>query len=252
VKWSYGPIGVKDLFTLVNLVGGTLGIYYSFTGQPQLAGIAVLLGYAFGDALDGFVARLTKTSNRFGGALDSMTDHLSQAVTPAIIVFEVYREGGHLTMGFVLMTAVIAFGTIRHALFSVARIDEPLMYCGLPRTVSGYAAMSFVLSHYPFRANPWGYAIGAVLIPALALAGLLPIPYMTHRGARRMQLWAKLFGASMLVVPAIALVVWQDVMFDIVFLLTFVYAAAAWMPLYPEERRAFYQRYKVWAAEVSR
>ena len=66
-------------------------------------------------------------------------------------------------------------------------MGDPLMYCGLPRTVSGYGAMAYVLSHFFFAANPARYAVGAVLIGAFALLNLLPIPYMTHRGTRRMQ-----------------------------------------------------------------
>ena len=38
------------------------------------------------------------------------------------------------------MSVIITCATVRQALFSVAKMGDPLMYCGLPRTVSGYGA----------------------------------------------------------------------------------------------------------------
>lgn len=244
-------MGVKDFFTLINLMGGVAGIYFVLEGRLETAAVALLLGYVFGDSLDGMVARATGTANRFGSALDSETDHLTQAVVPGIIVFGVYRQGGHAALGFAIMSALIACGTFRHALFAVAKLDDPLMYCGLPRTVSGFAAMSFVLSRFFFQENPWAFTMGAVLIPALAAAGLLPIPYMTHRGTRRMQGYVKLFVVGVFVTPAIALFVRRDLMFDVLFLWMMLYALAAWAPLHLHERKAFYERYRRWASEVS-
>ena len=94
------------------------------------------------------------------------------------------------------MAVVITCATIRQALFSVAKMGDPLMYTGLPRTVSGYGAMAYVLSSFFFGMNPARYAVGAVVIPAMALMNLLPIPYMTHRGARRMQTPREAAGRS--------------------------------------------------------
>ena len=252
MKWSYGPIGVKDAFTLGNLLGGVAGIYFVLEGRLETAGLALLLGYVFGDSLDGLVARLTGTSNRFGGALDSETDHLTQAVVPGIIVFAVYRNGGHAFLGFVLLAALVACGTFRHALFAVAKMDDPLMYCGLPRTVSGFASLSFVLSSWFVAHSGRAYVIGGCLIPALALAGLLPIPYLTHRGARRMQTYVKVFIVGVFVTPAIALFTLRDLMFDLLFVWMMAYALGAWIPLHAHERKAFFERYRRWVIDVSR
>jgi CDP-diacylglycerol--serine O-phosphatidyltransferase len=252
VRWSVGPFGVKDLFTLINLMGGAFGVYFAMEQRPELAGAAVLAGYLFGDTLDGVVARLTHTSNRFGGELDTATDHFVQAIVPAMIVFSVYARGGHRTLGFVLLCVVIACATIRQALFTVAKMGDPLMYCGLPRTVSGYASMALVLSRFFFRGNAVSFTVAAVLIVAMAIMGLLPIPYMTHRGARRMQGYVKALVFVFLVTPALAFFVAREFTFDVLFVWTFGYALFAWVPLHRDERRAFFVRYRQWAAEVSK
>jgi CDP-diacylglycerol--serine O-phosphatidyltransferase len=252
VRWSIGPFGVKDLFTLVNLMGGVFGVSFVVDQRLELAGAAVLAGYLFGDTLDGVVARLTHTSNQFGSELDTATDHFVQAIVPAIIVFAVYARGGHRTLGLVLLAVVIACATVRQALFTVAKMGDPLMYCGLPRTVSGYASMALVLSRFFFRQDAISFTLGAVLIAALALMGLLPIPYMTHRGARRMQTYVKVLVAVFLITPVVAFFVARDFTFDVLFVWTFGYALFAWLPLHRDERKAFFARYRQWTDEVSK
>jgi len=251
MRWNIGPFGVKDLFTLINLFGGVAAIHFVLVGRFELAGYALLVGYLFGDSLDGMVARATKTSNQFGSELDTATDHFSQAIVPAIVVYAIYARGGHSTAGVVLMGVIVTCATIRQALFSVAKLGDPLMYCGLPRTVSGYASMAFVLSRVFFRGE-LGFALGDLLIPAFALMNLLPIPYMTHRGGRRMQWYVRMVVIGFLVTPTAAFILARPYTFDVLFFWLFGYAATAWIPIYPEEKRAFFARYRAWAAEVSR
>jgi CDP-diacylglycerol--serine O-phosphatidyltransferase len=252
LRLAVGPFGVKDLFTIVNLLGGIAGIYFVIDGHAQLAGFAVFAGYLFGDTLDGPVARLTRTSNKFGSEFDTATDHFGQAIVPSIIVFAVYAQHGHRTAGVILMAVIVIFATIRQALFTVARLGDPLTYCGLPRTVSGYACMSFVLSHGFATAGSPAFIAGDVLIPALSLMGVLPIPYMTHRGTRRMQTWIKVLVFGFLLGPLVAFFVARAYTFDLIFAFLFGYALFAWSGLTRQERAAFFERYRNWVVEVNR
>src|SRR3954454_18481245 len=88
--------GIKDIFTTINLLGGVLGICFCVDGRPHWAGAAVMLGYLFGDTLDGWVARKLKTQNEFGGEFDTIADHLSHVIAPATIVYTVYKGVGLL------------------------------------------------------------------------------------------------------------------------------------------------------------
>ena len=85
-----------------------------------------------------------------------------------------------------------------------------------------------------------------------AVMGVLPIPYMTHRGVRRMQGWVKALVLAFLVTPTLAFFVARDYTFDVLFVWMFGYALLAWTPLRRDERRSFYARYREWAIEVSR
>jgi phosphatidylserine synthase len=252
MRWRFGPFGVKDLFTFVNLMGGVGAIVLTVEGRFTQAGTALLLGYLLGDTLDGPVARMTKTSNAFGSELDTATDHFTQAIAPGVLVYGVYAHGGHAAAGVALMSVIVACATVRQALFSVAKLGDPLMYCGLPRTVSGYGAAAYVLSRLFFAANPYRYLTGAVIITAFALLNLFPIPYMTHRGRRRMQTYVQWLVFGFLVTPVAAFFIAPRYVFDVLFFWMLGYAATAWIPIYPEEKRAFYARYREWAKEVSR
>jgi phosphatidylserine synthase len=194
---------------------------------------------------------LTKTSNKFGSEFDTATDHFVQGIAPALIVYAVYARAGQTVTGVVLMALMITCATIRQALFSVAKMGDPLMYTGLPRTVSGYGAMAYVLSSFFFGMNPVRYTLGGFLIPALALLNLLPIPYMTHRGGRRMQTHVKVMVIGFLVLPAATVFLARQYAFDVLFVFTFAYAAFAWIPIYPHEKKAFFARYREWSTEVS-
>ncbi len=251
MRSNIGPFGLKDFFTLINLAGGVVAVHFLFQGRPTAAGIAILAGYFLGDALDGPVARMTGTANRFGSELDTATDHFVQAVVPALIVYDVYAQGGHAITGMLLMAAIVGCATIRQALFTVAKLGDPLIWCGLPRTVSGFGAMAYVLSQAFFVRNPARYWIGDVVITALAVLNLAPVPYMTHRGRRRIQTYVRFLILGFMVTTVAALFISRDYVFDILFFWMAGYAAAAWFPIYPEEKRAFYARYREWAKEVT-
>jgi hypothetical protein len=73
----------------------------SSPGQPTLAGYRAAGGYLLGDTLDGPIARLTKTSNKFGSEFDTATDHFVQGIAPALIVYAVYARAGQTVNGIV-------------------------------------------------------------------------------------------------------------------------------------------------------
>ena len=250
MRWSVGYFGVKDLFTMVNVLGGVFGIYYAAIGEPAMAGYAILAGYFFGDALDGPVARLTKTGNRFGSEFDSAADHIGQGIAPAVVVFSAYRLAGHQALGLLLMAALITTASIRQARFNVAKFDFPLTYCGLPRTVSGFVALALPNSMV-FKHSTVGFGLGSIVIAIVAALNIVPIPYMTHRGQRAMQWWVKPLVASFLISPFVAFFVARDFTFDVMLLHAMAYVAAGWLPVMPDERRAFYAEYRRWAQLVA-
>jgi phosphatidylserine synthase len=250
MRWSVGWFGVKDLFTMLNLLGGVMGIYWAAEGNPTWAAYAILGGYFFGDALDGPVARATRTGNRFGKEFDSAADHLGQGIAPAVVVFAGYRAQGHASAGLALMALLIATASIRQARFMVDPFDYPLAYCGLPRTISGIVALSCPNAGL-LAATGHRPVIAGVIIVAVAALNLVPIPYMTHRGGRRMQLWVKLLVASFLVLPLVFFVLAPARVFDVMLIYGLGYTLGGWIPLSRAERSAYFSEYRRWAGMLA-
>ncbi len=249
--WSIGYFGVKDLFTLINLMGGVGGIYFAFHGNVEYAGYSILAGYLLGDVPDGQVARLTGTSNRFGSDFDAASDHLSQAIVPAIIAYVAFAQAGHEMLGLAVMATHAATASIRQARFTVAKFNYPLVYCGLPRTVSGLIAISYPNANLFFHYSVIPYEGAAALLIFVAILNLCPIPYMTHKGDRKMQAYIKPFVFAFLTAPAAFILFAPEFAYDVLFFITFGYALTAWIPIRPDERRAFWTEYRRWAKDIS-
>lgn len=108
--------GVKvlpTLMTLGNLVCGFGAIYYSarlgeygsstpFGWSPlTVAGVLIFLGMLF-DAVDGSVARLTRSTSDLGAQLDSLADVVTFGVAPAFMMLRlvsVYYGKGEIILG---------------------------------------------------------------------------------------------------------------------------------------------------------
>jgi len=250
LRFKVGPFGIKDLFTLVNLLSGVAALGYAVQGQVRYAGYAVLVGFLLGDIVDGTVARLTHTSNRFGAEFDSIADHFVHVCVPGIVLYTVYERGGHAAMGLVALAALIVGATIRHARFAAARFHFSLCWCGLPRTISGFAALSFPLSTL-FHRIAFGYAVGLVVVVLLSALNLAPVPYMTHRGERAMQLYVKVPVILFLLSAPATFVLARSYTFDVFFLGMIFFAATGWFPVRPHERREFYAEYRRWTTELN-
>ena len=86
----------------------------------------------FLDGLDGRVARLTKTTSKFGVEFDSLADVITFDVAPAILFyFTVGHSFGRL--GSLVAALYVVFGAIRLARFNVMTgTYEPSVFIGLP------------------------------------------------------------------------------------------------------------------------
>jgi len=70
----------------MNLVCGSMAVFFAIDGQLGLAAIFIFAAAIF-DFLDGFAARLLKAYSAIGKELDSLADLVSFGLAPAAIVF---------------------------------------------------------------------------------------------------------------------------------------------------------------------
>jgi CDP-diacylglycerol--serine O-phosphatidyltransferase len=235
--------GVKDLFTTVNVLSGVAAIYLCVHGNPRAGSYAFLVGYA-ADCLDGVVARLTRSGNRFGAEYDTAADFVAQAVAPAFVVGTLYAQSGPKLgvsarvadgIGLCIAAVLVVAASIRQARNMVRPVTVDFAWVGLPRNVASFVLLGFVNSVFWNRA-PGGLWMGLPLVALVAVGELSNLPFMSHHG--RKQFWyAKMFLIGFLTTTPLAVFFFPHYAWDVVFFWTAGYAAGSWSAMTPEERR---------------
>jgi CDP-diacylglycerol---serine O-phosphatidyltransferase len=168
---------LKDLVTLGSLFVALYAVEEAFGGRLERASVMVLVAWGF-DALDGLVARLTRSGNAFGANLDDLVDHFAYTVAPAFVLFNAYGPS-HRVLAFVLLFTVVAVGTIRLARFATTPLSYPGYWIGLPRPAFGFMLVFFLNSSIFATAS--GPIAGAVLVALMAGLSLTRLPYRNHK-----------------------------------------------------------------------
>lgn len=140
IMFKRGASILPSLFTLANMFFGYLSIIYSIKGRYEES-VNFVLFAAILDALDGRIARITKTTSEFGKELDSLADFLSFGVAPALVLyFWGFSELGRF--GFVLVFLLPLAGAIRLARFNVqSQVVDKRYFVGLPIPAGACSAL---------------------------------------------------------------------------------------------------------------
>ncbi len=141
-------------------------------GEPLYkAALAIIFAGIF-DALDGRVARMTKTSSDFGIQYDSLADVISFGVAPAFLLYKwglAYYGGAGLAVAFIYLTA----GAMRLARFNVTTKTMSNRWSqGLTITESGGMVATIVVVHHRSGGEQLHDPL-TVLIMVLTLAYLM-------------------------------------------------------------------------------
>ena len=87
---------LPNILTMLGLCAGLTSMRFGLEGRFGLAATALVVAGAI-DGLDGRLARLLKTTSRFGAEFDSLSDFLCFGVAPAFILYlwSLQRAGGY-------------------------------------------------------------------------------------------------------------------------------------------------------------
>jgi CDP-diacylglycerol---serine O-phosphatidyltransferase len=155
------PIGQmkKGIFILPSLLTLT-SIFFSFYaiicaigGEFMLSGALIMVA-AFFDGIDGKVARLTKTTTRFGLELDSLADVISFGVAPAILMY-LWALSPYGRVGWIGAFMFVACGALRLARFNIqSGVVDPKRFTGLPIPAAAVIVATTVLFFHKIELNP--------------------------------------------------------------------------------------------------
>jgi CDP-diacylglycerol--serine O-phosphatidyltransferase len=183
---------LPNLFTLSSIFCGFYAIVLSSgdAGAAQMRTACVLIAFAlFFDAIDGRVARLTRTQSEFGMELDSLADVVSFGAAPALLAYR-YGLAQLGTLGIFVAFAFAACGAIRLARFNViAHREEGVMqfFLGLPIPLAAGVLVSVILASGAQPLPPQQAVSWCVLMLVVSYLMVSNIRYRTFKkiGSRR-------------------------------------------------------------------
>ncbi len=209
---AWSKVSLGDLFTLANGVLGFVAITFildkDFLGAMNLIFLSMMM-----DGLDGYMARRFGSKHTRGQVLDSISDSISFAFAPALLIYAEFHTPGDPLKSIVSLLCAIAFlasGLFRLARFSVGGYQLSY-FVGMPAPAG---ALVIVLICMLFGAVPLAdgahrYYFIALSSPVLVLAFALLISFLMASEIPYPKIRGKMAAASgfalfLAVTPAIA------------------------------------------------
>jgi CDP-diacylglycerol---serine O-phosphatidyltransferase len=140
---------------------GIVDIAAADTHNLMISGWLIFLAMVF-DGLDGYAARLARTTSDFGAQLDSLCDVVSFGVAPGFLLVKMCPE---FTLGqnqavwnqaiWIIAAAYAACTALRLARFNVETTDddEHLHFSGLPSPAAAAVIAGFAIMFFTLRQN---------------------------------------------------------------------------------------------------
>ena len=224
---------LPTLFTLGNLVCGFFAIVVAARiGAPDLTSFdpseptnivlsawLIFLAMAF-DALDGQVARLSRTTSEFGVQLDSLCDLVSFGVAPGFLLVKMVPgfTYEHREIVWIIAATFVVCAALRLARFNLEtdEEDDHTSFRGLPSPAAAATIASFAIMFHSLRVKHSHFILarevdtvlqmalpGLALLIALLMVSRIPYPHVVSRllrGRRNFGHIVQLVFALMLVV----------------------------------------------------
>ncbi len=100
-----------DVVTLVGTLGVSAGALVFFPQGKLLTGVLVITAFVFSDLIDGYMARLTGASSKFGAFLDSTLDRIGDgAIFAGLALY--FAGPGDSTLYLVLCLGCLVMGSV--------------------------------------------------------------------------------------------------------------------------------------------
>ncbi len=170
-RFRITPSVIPNLFTAMNMFSGFFSIVSASQGNFTYAAWLIIIAAIF-DTLDGFMARLTKSSSELGVELDSLSDVVSFGAAPSFLLYSTYFFQFE-TFGIIISSLPLIAGGFRLARFNVQLVGFNKSYfTGLPIPSSALTIVCFILSFYN---NGFGETEKQFIIPMVLLLSFLMV-----------------------------------------------------------------------------
>jgi len=128
---------IPNMLTILALCAGLTSVKFSLEGKWEWA-VAAILAAGILDGLDGRMARLLKSSSKFGAELDSLADFVSFGVAPGLVLYLWALDSGLGGIGWIIALVYTVSCCLRLARFNAVLDDDVPVWEG--RYFTGIAA----------------------------------------------------------------------------------------------------------------
>jgi len=173
---------LPNLFTSGGLFAGFYAIIATLNHEYWLAAVMILVAHGC-DALDGRIARLTRSASSFGVQYDSLADLVSFGVAPGILVYTwALKPWGR--WGWLAATLYVTCGALRLARFNVQIGSvERRHFVGLPIPAAACLISATVLFYYWVggQGSPHKHILMLLVIFAVAALMVSELRYFSFK-----------------------------------------------------------------------
>jgi CDP-diacylglycerol--serine O-phosphatidyltransferase len=177
---------LPNLFTSLGLFCGFFAIIATMQGSYVTAAWTVVLAGVF-DALDGRIARMTRTTSRFGVEYDSLSDLVAFGVAPAVMAFG-WVLGQYGRWGWLAAFLFVACGAIRLARFNVqVNAIAGRYFLGLPIPAAAGLVAATVIFCFHLEITE-RHVVGLVMLLTMYALGLLMVSTIRFNSFKNLDL----------------------------------------------------------------
>src|SRR5438270_5406641 len=134
---------LPNLFTTAALFAGFYASVQAMNTRFDVAAVAIFAAMVL-DALDGRVARMTRTQSAFGAEYDSLSDMVSFGAAPALVMYE-WALKGMDKLGWLAAFVYVAGAALRLARFNtLLEVADKRWFTGLPSPSAAALVAGFV------------------------------------------------------------------------------------------------------------
>ena len=172
---------LPNTLTLCSMLLGFYSILSTLKGNYVYAAWAILFATIF-DGLDGWVARLTNSTTKFGIELDSLSDLVSFGVAPAVLMYK-WALVPFGRIGWAAAFWFMACGALRLARYNVQMgSTESKSFTGMPIPGAATIIASLVLFYHEMSDIP--PAKNILILVLTVLLAFLMVSTLKYHGAK--------------------------------------------------------------------
>ncbi|MHB8846004.1 MAG: CDP-diacylglycerol--serine O-phosphatidyltransferase [Nitrospirota bacterium] len=224
---------LPNIITLSSMFAGFYSIIASFNSDYERAAWAIMIASVF-DVLDGWVARMTHTTSKFGIEIDSLSDAISFGVAPGVLVYS-WSLQSFGKVGWLGAFFMVACAALRLARFNVQMgSEEKKHFTGLPSPAAALMIATTVLAYQEVidTLKDMGWTVLAdvisldywVLAMTFVVAGLM-VSNITYHSVKEANLKERRpFGLLVGIVALLTVVAYHPALVMFLLVLTYVLA----------------------------